>query len=384
MSIARFSDFSKKNNPNTGDFIVGHENSSFMDEKKYSIKDLFSLYSSTDQEIEGKRIFRDIEYAGGLINLEDIDGIDQKVRNLINQNPIQFIGDIDGLTTPRAWINEIHYDNRCQDMHEFVEICGHTGIDPRRLKIIHYRSDGYMARVSDFCDKNGCSDPFPYIVSLTGEKFENQIGDFGFEAVEMSGLSNDYDYGFALVYDYNQTGEQVIQLISYEGSGKQISFVGKDGPASGMRSHDIIVHQDPDTMNITCENLRTLQLFGTGNRYSDFEWRFPTEEQTETSGYVNHDQGFTPIHTESGREIFESRLGINTNDPLDTLHVKGGVTAEGNLLIYGPDSGHYGDHRKTIVRIENLPSENDFHEIPPNSLYRSGDHLMIKPTKIIH
>lgn len=376
MSIARFSDFPEKNNPNTGDFLVGHENSSFMDEKKYSIKDLFSLYSSSDQEVEGKRIFKNIEQAGGL-SIDNISGIDKQIRSIIKQNPVEFIGDIDGLSTPRAWINEIHYDNRCIDMHEFVEVCGYTGLDPKRFSVIHYDSAGYMVEVKDFCDKNGCSDPFPFISPLTGDYFENSIDGFGFEAIAMSGLYNDFDFGLALVYDYQETGEQVVQLISYEGSGQQISFVAKNGPASGMRSHDIMVFQDPDTQNITCEELRTLQLFGTGNRYSDFEWRFPTENQLETSGYVNHDQGFLPIHSENN---FESRLGINTSDPLDTLHVKGGVTAEGNLLIYGPDSGHYGNHRKTIVRIENLPSENNFHDIPPNTLYRSGDHLMIKPT----
>lgn len=381
MSIARFSDLPEKNNPSTGDYVVGYEKSSFMDEKKYSIKELFSLYSSLDQEISGKRIFHNIEYAGGL-TIDDISGVDKQVSKIVKQTPIEFIGEADGFTTPRAWINEIHYDNRCVDIKEFVEVCGHTGLDPRRLTIIHYKSDGYMYQTHQFCEKDGCVDPEPFAYTLTGTSFENVVGDFGFEAAPMSGISNDTDYGFALVYDYQETGERVLQLISYEGSGQQISFVAKDGPASGMRSHDIIAIQDPDVQEILCEELRTLQLFGTGNRYSDFEWRFPTEHQLETSGYLNHDQGFKTIDGDKDRLPFESRLGVNTKNPLDTLHVKGGITAEGNLLIYGPDSGHYGQHRKTLVRIENLPSEQDFHDIPPNTLYRSGHHLMVKPTDL--
>jgi len=381
MSIVRFSDLPQKNNPDTGDFLVGHENSSFVDEKKYSIKDIFSLYSALDQEVSGKRIFHNIEYAGGL-TLDDISGIEKQVSSIIKRNPIEFIGSPGDHSTPRAWINEIHYDNRCIDVKEFVEVCGHTGVDPKRLTIIHYNSDGYMHRLPDFCEKDGCLEPQPLTYTLTGDVFSNQVDGFGFEIAPMSGLSNDKDYGFALVYDYEQSGEKVIQLISYEGSGHQLSFVGKEGPASGLRSHDIIVNQDPDMQEILCENLRTLQLFGTGNRYSDFEWRFPTLDQTETSGYLNHDQGFKFIDGDVDKKPLESRLGVNTKHPLDTLHVKGGITAEGNLLIYGPDSGHYGEHRNTIVRIENLPSELDFHEIPPNTLYRSGHHLMVKPTDL--
>ena len=373
MSIARFSDFSEQDPIDSGNFLVGHEHTGFRGEKKFAIGEIFSLYSSTDMEISGKRTFHDL-------NINNISGIDDKVNELFKHTPINFSGEIGGISTPRAWINEIHYDNKCEDMHEFVEICGHTGLVPKRFSVVHYNSSGYMVKKNEYCKGEGCGDETPMIFSLTGDSFSNVHKNFGFEILPMNGISNEEDFGFALVYDYEGPAEQVLQLISYEGSGYQGSFVGKEGPASGMRSHEIWVEQDPDEMGITCQNLRTLQLFGTGNRYSDFEWRFPTTTQLETSGYLNHDQDFLKVHNESGRKKLESRLGINTSDPLDTLHVKGGATVEGNLLIFGPDSGHYGHHRKTIVRVENLPGTGDVNEIPPNSIYRSGDFLMIKPT----
>ena len=373
MSIARFSDFNEQDPINSGNFVVGFEHTGFRGEKKYSLGEIFSLYASTDMEVSGKRTFHDL-------NINNISGIDDKVNQLFKHTPINFSGEMGGISSPRAWINEIHYDNRCEDIHEFVEICGHTGLSPKRFSIVHYNSSGYIVRKNEYCEGAGCGDPSPMVYSLTGDSFTNVSGEFGFEIVPMSGIANKEDFGFALVYDYSGAAEQTIQLISYEGSGNQGSFVGQEGPASGMRSHEIWVYQDPDTMQITCQNMRTLQLFGTGRRYSDFEWRFPTATQLETSGYINHDQEFLPVHNESGRKKLECRLGINTEDPLDTLHVKGGATVEGNLLIFGPDSGHYGERRKTIIRVENLPSTGDIDDIPPNSIYRSGDFLMIKPT----
>ena len=43
-------------------------------------------------------------------------------------------------------------------MHEFVEICGHTGLQPKRFSVVHYNSSGYMVKKNEYCKGEGCGE----------------------------------------------------------------------------------------------------------------------------------------------------------------------------------------------------------------------------------
>ncbi len=70
----------------------------------------------------------------------------------------------------------------------------------------------------------------------------------------------------------------VVLFLSYEGS-----FAATDGPASGMTSVDIGVAELSNPVG------ESLQLTGTGGKYSDFTW---ATTATATHGAKNNGQTF--------------------------------------------------------------------------------------------
>ena len=159
-----------------------------------------------------------------------------------------------------VWINEIHYDNSSGDTQEGVEIAGTAGTDLTGWTIVPYNGSG------------GAN--YTPIGTLSGT-IPNQQNGFGTVYVSIVGLQNGAPDGLALV---DNTGT-VIQFLSYEGS-----FVATAGPANGMTSVDIGVSQGG-----TQSDAFTLQLQGSGNKYSDFTWGAGI---AATRGGVNTGQTF--------------------------------------------------------------------------------------------
>ena len=167
---------------------------------------------------------------------------------------------------PNVWINEIHYDNAGGDSGEFVEIAGDSGIDLASFVLSFY--NGYNGAVYKS-------------VSLAGV-LGNQANGFGFHAEFVSGIQNGSPDGVALSY-----AGGLVQFLSYEGS-----FSGSGGPASGILSSEISASEEP------APDSGSLQLVGSGNKYSDFVW---TLLDTPTADAANEGQSFPSIAASSAR-----------------------------------------------------------------------------------
>ena len=171
------------------------------------------------------------------------NGTDWENIHVINSLPIE------------PWINEFHYDNTGGDVGEFIEIAGPAGIDLSNYRIYLY---------------NGADGRTTVGVVLSGI-IEDESNGYGALSFTPSSLQNDME-GIALV---RRSNSQVIQFISYEGS-----FTAMNGPAIGMTSVDIgFQEEDPGTPIGF-----SLQLTGTGNQYSDFDWNPPAED---SPGFLN-------------------------------------------------------------------------------------------------
>lgn len=170
-----------------------------------------------------------------------------------------------GVTPPTGgntdvWINELHYDNNGSDINEAVELAGVAGIDLSGWQLVAY---------------NGTNGTAYKTISLTGA-VPNQSNGYGTLNVTFSGLQNGSADGLALVDGNNQ----VRQFLSYEGK-----LTATDGPAKGLTSIDIGVSETSNT-----QVGYSLQLSGTGNKYSDFTWQSPS---VKTSGSLNNNQSFS-------------------------------------------------------------------------------------------
>ncbi len=160
---------------------------------------------------------------------------------------------------PEVWINELHYDNVGTDTGEFVEVAGRAG----------ERLDDWMLLGYD-----GTTGLYYGIARLSGT-IPNQQNGFGTVAVDFPGLQNGSPDGIALV----TPAGVVMQFVSYEGT-----FTAVGGAANGRESVDIGVSQ-----NGTSAVGLSLQLGGTGNRYSQFTWQAVL---TNTKGAKNLNQVF--------------------------------------------------------------------------------------------
>ncbi|OAB77952.1 hypothetical protein [Cochleicola gelatinilyticus] len=145
------------------------------------------------------------------------------------------------------WINELHYDNGGSDAGEGVEIAGPAGIDLSDYRIEFYNGS------------NGLSYDGLTLTGIIGDEGNGFAAEW-FPRVDIQNGAPD---GLALVKISTGT---VLQFISYEGF-----FTAADGPAAGAVSQDIIVQEDTGTAID-----ESLQLTGTGNRYTDFNWNGPT------------------------------------------------------------------------------------------------------------
>lgn len=154
------------------------------------------------------------------------------------------------------WINEFHYDNMGQDVGEFVEIAGPSGLDLSNYRLLFY---------------NGSDGEFINGLTLSGI-IDNESNSYGAISFPRSSIQNGVEGasidgdGIALI---KLSTTQVLQFISYEGS-----FTATNNTANGMTSIDIEVEESDDTTPVGF----SLQLNGTGNSYVDFTWNAPAND----------------------------------------------------------------------------------------------------------
>ncbi len=159
-----------------------------------------------------------------------------------------------------VFINEIHYDNENADANEGVEVAGPAGDSLSGWSLAAYNGSGgtvydTVSLSGTFTDQNGCMGT----IWFAFEQVQNGAPD----AIALVNASN-----------------QVVQFLSYEGT-----MMANDGPAVGMTSTDIGVEET----NSTTTGF-SLQLQGTGNKYSDFTWS--PNAIAHTRGNVNTGQTF--------------------------------------------------------------------------------------------
>ena len=158
-----------------------------------------------------------------------------------------------------VFVNEIHYDNDGTDTEEGIEVAGPAGTDLTGWSLVLYNGNG------------GSS----YYTSNLSGIIPDQDNGYGTMAFAISGIQNGAPDGIALV----EPEGTVVQFLSYEGT---MTAVG--GPADGMESKDIGVVEGASTLVGY-----SLQLTGTGTRYSHFVWSTPI---AGTFGSVNTNQSF--------------------------------------------------------------------------------------------
>ncbi|WP_026952476.1 DUF5689 domain-containing protein [Algoriphagus mannitolivorans] len=163
---------------------------------------------------------------------------------------------------PVLFINEFHYDNAGTDVNEGIEVAGTAGLDLTGYRIILY---------------NGANGLSYGTINLTGT-LPNQDNGYGTLFFPFSGIQNGDPDGFALIGP--APANKVIQFLSYEGT-----FTALNGIANGLVSTDIGVAQTNSTPIGT-----SLQLQGTGSKYSDFTWSSTSISSTYNS--VNTGQSF--------------------------------------------------------------------------------------------
>jgi len=169
-----------------------------------------------------------------------------------------------GIPVPVIFINEFHYDNTGGDVGEFIEIAGTAGIDLSNYQIVLYNGTGGA----------------PYSTTVLSGLIDNEAGGFGALsfAYPVNGIQNGAPDGIALA----TTSGMVIQFLSYEGA-----FVAVGGVANGMMSTDIgVLEAGADPIGLS------LQLTGTGQQYSDFNWVGPL---AQSPGTLNAGQTINPL-----------------------------------------------------------------------------------------
>ena len=181
-----------------------------------------------------------------------------------------------------VWINEIHYDNTGGDVGEFVEIAGTAGTDLTGWSLVLYNGSA--------------SNPYN-TEPLSGALSDDTGTGLGFSTVGFGGIQNGAPDGLALV----DSGDDVIQLLSYEGT-----FTALSGVADGVTSVDIGVFEAADTPDGF-----SLQLLGFGSNYDEFAWAGPL---AGSPGALNAGQTFVDV-----------RGGVDSGQPLSTVPLPGSL-----------------------------------------------------------
>ncbi len=160
----------------------------------------------------------------------------------------------------RAFINELHYDNRGRDVNEFVEVAVPLISDLSQYTLTLYNGSSGAA--------------YRRPMNLTQFAVGDVSNGYRFLYWNTS-LQNGPRDGFALA-----RGSDVLQFLSYEGT-----FTATDAVAAGLLSTEIPFSEPSNTTPGL-----SLQLGGMGDSYSDFQWQ-PLLAQT--TGAINLNQKIT-------------------------------------------------------------------------------------------
>ena len=171
-------------------------------------------------------------------------------------------GGTDAGTAPSVWINELHYDNTGGDADEGVEVAGTAGTNLAGYTLVFY--NGASTGGTAFME---------YDTETLSGTISNQQNGYGTIWFPVAGIQNGNPDGVALVDDLGK----VLFFLSYGGT-----FTAADKAASGMLSVDIGVSEAGNSAVG-----HSLQLTGTGNKYSDFTW---AGSAAHTRGAVNTGQ----------------------------------------------------------------------------------------------
>lgn len=173
------------------------------------------------------------------------------------------IQSISAIEMTDVWINEFHYDNTGGDVGEFVEIAGRAGTVLDGLSLVLY---------------NGLNGKAYGTKTNLGGTLANQSNGFGFMSYSIGGIQNGGPDGIALIFtdetDPNNLIVSLFQFLSYEGS-----FTATNGPITGITSTDI----GKDENSPVPQEGNSLQLTGTGSKYSDFTWAIPADDTPEAA-----------------------------------------------------------------------------------------------------
>ncbi|MHA0040280.1 ExeM/NucH family extracellular endonuclease [Deinococcus sp. PEB2-63] len=169
------------------------------------------------------------------------------------------------------WINEFSYDSSASNDagDEYVEVIVPSGVDASTLSLVLYNgSGGAVYKTDAFVGNTEVSTTVTVTPLANG--YTAYLFNFGGTG---NNIQNGAPDGMALCS--STTG--LIQFLSYEGT-----FTGVGGCAAGILSTDVGVSQT----NTTAPGL-SMQLTGSGNKYSDFTWVAPA---TNTRSAVNTGQ----------------------------------------------------------------------------------------------
>jgi len=169
---------------------------------------------------------------------------------------------------PNVFINEIHYDNLGVDENEFVEIAGEAGLNLEGWSLYFYNGR----------DGNEYANQYTF-TELTLVDSHN---GFGFTAVNFTDIGQHIQNGSPDGIVFADDQNNIIQFLSYEGS-----FIASSGIATGLTSIDIGAMEPSNT-----SAGYSLQLFGQGNQYTDFNW---APAQQNTFNNRNLGQFFYPV-----------------------------------------------------------------------------------------
>ena len=236
-----------------------------------------------------------------------------------------------GGSSTDVWINELHYDNSGTDTNEGVEIAGGAGVNLSGYTLVAYNGNGGSA----------------YKTTNLSGVLANQQNGFGTKFFAISGLQNGAPDGIALV----DGSGKVVQFLSYEGT-----MTANGGAANGMTSTNIGVSETSSTASG-----HSLQLRGSGSKYSDFTWASPSASSYNA---VNSGQSFTGSGGGSGggsgdqstftnstvtainsKQSFYSDLSVQRSGSAGSISVTVDIdhTYRGDisLRLYAPDGSSY-------------------------------------------
>ncbi|WP_370634000.1 ExeM/NucH family extracellular endonuclease [Deinococcus sp. RIT780] len=176
---------------------------------------------------------------------------------------------VTGAGTP--WINEFSYDSTAgSDLgDEYVEVIVPSGVDVNTLSLVLYNGSGGAVYRTDAFVNNVTANTTVTATPLTGG-YTSYLFNFG-------GSGNNFQNGAPDGMALCSSTAGLIQFLSYEGT-----FTGVGGCAAGILSTDVIVSQaTASTPGLS------MQLTGSGNKYSDFTWVAPA---ANTKSAVNTGQ----------------------------------------------------------------------------------------------